>query len=349
MYKQIVILADKRFGPTTSKLANSVIRYLGYEVLAVIDSHHAGKTVQQVLGFGGEIPIYPDLEEALLFQPKTLIIGISPPGGQFPSDWYPVIISAIQNRMDIVSGLHEYLSDVVEFNVLADKYSVKLVDLRKFTGPHVLARGLAKNFRSKIILTVGTHGNVGKMTATIEVIKKLQEQGRSADWLPTGQIGILLKGRGIPADVIKGDFISGAVESSLARLDGNFEYLFVEGQGSLQHMAYSPVSLALLHGSLPDAMILCHRTDVGVSEYGINTDDLNASIEMNERMLAFVKPSKVVGISINTYNLSEDRARKVIADAEKQTGLPVTDPVRYDAGILADALVEYFKTYRKKT
>ena len=349
MKRRIVILAEKRLGPTTSKMANGIIRYLGKEVVAVIDSRHAGKKVQDVLNFGGDIPVYSSLEEAISHKPNTLLIGISQKGGKFPSEWYSLIISAIQNRLHIISGLHDYLSDVAEFNVLAEKYNVRITDLRKVKKSGIVARGRGHNFQSRIVLTVGTHGNIGKMTTTIEMVNELQKAGKSADWLATGQIGILIKGRGIAADTIRGDFISGAIETAIANVDGSFEYLFIEGQGSIQHLGYSPVAIGLLHGSLPDAMILCHRSDIGISEYGVNTDDLQTSIRLHEEILSFVKPAKVIGISVNTYNLSEDKAKNLISGIEEKTGLPTTDPIRFGVRKLSDSLLKYFENYKKHT
>ncbi len=348
MKRRIVILAEKKFGPLTSKMANGTIRYLNEEVVAVIDSANAGKTVEAVLGFGGDIPVYGILDEAFRHNPNTLLIGISPPGGRFPSAWYPLIINAIQNKLHIISGLHEYLSEIAEFIVLAEKYRVRIVDLRKHKKPNLLARGIARKFRSKVILTVGTHGNIGKMTTTIELVREMQDRGKSADWVATGQIGILIKGKGVPVDSIKGDFISGNVEAAIASADGNYEYVFVEGQGTLQHMGYSAAALGLLHGTLPDAMILCHRTDIGVSKFGVNTDNLPRMIRLHEEMVSFVKPSKVVGICVNTYNLPDDKSMAIINEIQKNTGLPATDPIKYGTGNIIDGLLKYFSTYKKR-
>jgi uncharacterized NAD-dependent epimerase/dehydratase family protein len=348
MKRRITILADKKFGPLTSKMANGAIRYLNDEVVAVVDSSTAGKTVNDVLGFGGDIPIYGTIDETFRHDPNTLLIGISPPGGRFPSQWYPLIINAIQNKLNIISGLHEFLSDIAEFNVLAEKYRVKIKDLRKIKKPDILSRGIAKKFRSKTVLTVGTHGNVGKMTATIEMVKDLQERGKSADWLATGQIGILIKGKGVPVDSIKGDFISGNVEAALASMDGNYEYTFIEGQGSIQHLGYSAVALGILHGSLPDAMILCHRADVGVSQYGVNTENLSTIIKMNEEMVSFVKPSKIIGICVNTYNLSSEKSKDLIKEIQSDTGLPTTDPIKFGTAMITDEILKYFASNKKK-
>jgi len=349
MKRRIVILAEKKLGPITSKMANGAIRYLNDQVVAVIDSSKAGKSVQEVVGFGGDIPVYGTLDESLRHDPNTLLIGISPPGGKFPSEWYPLVINAIQNRLHIVSGLHEFLSDIAEFTVLAEKYRVRITDLRKSKKPDLLARGIAKKFRSKIILTVGTHGNIGKMTTTLELVKDMQERGKSADWLATGQIGILLKGKGVPIDSIKGDFISGNIEAATASIDGKYEFVFVEGQGSIQHLGYSAVSLGIMHGCLPDAMILCHRANTGISEYGVDTNNIPRIIDLYERMLAFVKPAKIIGISVNTYHLNEEKANEIISDLKNKTGLPTTDPIRFGPEILTNALIHYFTDHKKKS
>ena len=344
MKERIVILADKKFGPVTSKMGNSAIRFAGEKIVAVIDRSKAGKVVNDVLGYGGDIPIHASLEETLAYEPNTLLIGISPAGGALPSDWYSWIIEALQNKLHIISGLHEYISEIAEFKLLAEKYKVKIKDLRKYHGREILAKGKAKNFRSKIVLTVGTHGNCGKMTATILMVKALQEMGRSSEWFATGQIGIFLQKKGIPLDAIKGDFISGILENHLAKIDGNYEFLFVEGQGSLFHMAYSSVSLGLMHGCWPDAMILCHRPDIGINDYGVDTTDLNKAIEINEVVASIAKPSKITGIALNTYNLDDDKAKQIISDTQKLTGLPTTDPVRFGADVLVNSLIKHFDT-----
>lgn len=344
MKERIVILADKKLGPLTSKMANSAIRFAPEKIVAVIDRSKAGKVVQDVLGYGGNIPIHASLEESLTHEPNALLIGISPPGGALPSDWYSWIIEAIQNKLNIISGLHEHISNIAEFKLLADKYKIKIKDLRKYEGRDILAKGISRNFKSKIVLTVGTHGNCGKMTTTILMVKALQERGRSAEWFATGQIGIFLQKKGVPLDAIKGDFISGVLEHHLAKMDGNYEFTFVEGQGSLLHLAYSPVSLGILHGCQPDAMILCHRPDVGINDYGIDTNDLQKAIDINNLLASVNKPSKITGIALNTYNLSDEAARQIIEDTQKTTGLPTTDPVRFSPTNLIDALIKYFES-----
>jgi len=185
MKKRIVIFADRKFDSISSKLAHIAIRYLNKQIVAIIDSSKSGRVIQDVLGYGGDIPIYSSLDEALQYDPNTLLIGISTQGGKIPSEWYPLIIKAIQNKLNIISGLQEFIQDVAEFRVLAEKYNVKITDLQNYHHPKATALGIARNFRSKIILTVGTHTNVGKMVTTIELVKEMQKISKSADWLAT--------------------------------------------------------------------------------------------------------------------------------------------------------------------
>jgi uncharacterized NAD-dependent epimerase/dehydratase family protein len=347
MKKRIVILAERKFDSLSSKMANVAIRYFNKQVVAIIDSSRSGKVVQDVLGYGGEIPIYSSLDETLQHDPNTLLIGVLTQGGKIPSDWYPLIIKAIQNRLNIINGLQEFVQNIAEFRVLAEKYNVKIIDLQNYSHPKITASGAARNFQSKIILTVGTHMNVGKMVTTIELVKEMLSSGKSADWLATGQAGIFLKGKGIPVEMINGKYISGTLENAIKKIDGNFEYIFIEGQGSLQYIANSSVALGILHGCLPDAMILCHRTDIGLSEYKMNTADLNAIIKLNEQMITFIKPSKVIGISLFTHQLSDDKAKLIIKEVEKKSGLAVTDPLRFGVQPLQKAIMDYFKNFKK--
>jgi uncharacterized NAD-dependent epimerase/dehydratase family protein len=345
MKKQIVILAEKKLDPIISKMAVVAIRYLTDQIVAVIDSTYAGKTVQEVLGFGGDIPIYSSLDESFRHQPNTLIIGVSPRGGSVPSEWYPVIIKAIQNRLNIISGLQESLASIPEFNVLSKKYGTKILDLKKTKESIVMAKGRAKNFRSKIVLTLGTNHNAGKLITTLELVKEFQRMGKSADWLPTGQTGIMIKGKGIPLEMVRGQNISGEIETATAKIDGNYEYIVIQGQGALHNAALAPVSMALLQGTLPDVMVLCHRyTDNGpVREY------IASLIPIYENILSYFKPAKIAAVSLNTYKLNDDKAMHVIQELSQQLHIPVTDPLRFGAQGLADTLVTYFSSYKKIT
>jgi uncharacterized NAD-dependent epimerase/dehydratase family protein len=343
MKKQIVILAEKKLDPIISKMAVLAIRYLNEQIVAVIDSTNAGKRVQDVLGFGGDIPIYSSLDESLQHQPNTLIIGIIPRGGHVPSEWYPVMIKAIQNKLNIINGLQEFLAGIPEFSVLSKKYGTKIHDLKKYKEANVIAKGRAKKFRSKIVLTIGTNHNAGKLTTTIEMVKELQKMGKSADWLPTGQTGIMIKGKGIPLEMVRGYYISGEIESATAKIDGNYEYIVIQGQGALHNAAMAPVAMGLLQGTLPDAMVLCHR----YTENGSYKEYIKSLIHIYENIISYIKPAKIAAVSLNTYKLNDEKASNVVQELQAHLGLPVIDPIRFGARDLAAALVSYFSIYKK--
>jgi uncharacterized NAD-dependent epimerase/dehydratase family protein len=345
MKKQIVILAEKKLDPIISKMAVLAIRYLTDQIVAVIDSTYAGKSVQEVLGFGGDIPIYNSLDESFQHQPNTLIIGVMPRGGNVPSEWYPIIIKAIQNRLNIISGLQESLATIPEFNVLSKKYGTKILDLKRGKESVSLAKGHARNFRSKIVLTLGTNHNAGKLITTLELVKEFQKMGKSADWLATGQTGIMIKGKGTPLEMVRGQHMSGEIEAATAKIDGNYEYIIIQGQGALHNAALAPVSMALLQGTLPDAMILCHR----YTDNGSTKEYIASLIPIYENILSYFKPAKVAAISLNTYKLNDDKAMSVIQELAHYVRIPVTDPVRFGAKGLADTLVSYFTSYKKIT
>lgn len=347
-----VILAEGQFGPQTSKTANSAIRYLPDRVVAVIDSRFSRRTVGEVVGFGGDIPIVGSLAEGLALRPTALLIGIAPMGGQLPDRWRPVLEGAIDAGLDIVSGLHFHLADDPDLARRAGERGVTLTDLRREPPNLPVSSGFARHIDAFSVLTVGTDCNVGKMTAALQVLSGLRSQGIRVGFAATGQTGILIEGRGIAIDAVKADFIAGATEQLvLASAEGN-EVVLVEGQGSLVHPAYSGVTLGLMHGALPDAMILCHQP----SRKSVNDGDgacawmplpsLPDAVRMNEAAMALIRPSQVIAISLNTYDLSDDDARGAIAAAEAETGLPVTDPVRYDASPLVDAIQQARKNKR---
>ena len=245
--------------------------------------------------------------------------------------------------MNIINGLQEFLSTIPEFSVLSKKYGVKIVDLKMIKDSSAIAKGRAKNFRSKIVLTIGTNHNAGKLTTTLELVKELQRRGKSADWLPTGQSGILIKGKGTAFEMVRGQFISGEIESAAAKIDGNYEYVFIQGQGALHNSVLAPVTIGLLQGTLPDALVLCHR----LTDNGLNKDSISSLIQIYESILSYNKPAKVAAVSLNTYKISDEKALQAIQELSQFLKLPVTDPVRFGAEDLADILISYFSTYKK--
>jgi uncharacterized NAD-dependent epimerase/dehydratase family protein len=342
---RFLIVADGQFGPLSSKTANSYIRYFPERVVAVLDRAHAGRTVGEVLGFGGAIPIVGDFARGLALGPTGVLIGIAPTGGQLPLEWRGWLKTAIGRGLEVWSGLHTFISDDPELGPLARKKGVRIVDARKPPAGLVIADGRAADVDPFVILTVGTDCNVGKMTAQLELKSELVRRGHRARFVATGQTGIFIEGWGIAVDAVIADFIAGAAERLVLEGAVDADVVLVEGQGSLLHPGYSGVTLGLLHGTCPDALILCHQaTRDYIGDYHgrgpwVRIPPLAEVIEIYERASAPVRPAKVIGISLNTFDLDEQAARAALERATQETGLPATDPVRFGTEPLADAVL----------
>ncbi len=342
--RRYVILAEGKFGLLTSKTANQAIRYIPKQIVCIIDSTQADKFSQDVIGFGENIPIVKNLQNALQYKPNTLLIGIAPTGGKLPESWRQIINEAIENKLNIVSGLHSYLLDDFEFSTLAKKFNVQIIDLRKVPPEYeIVAKGFWKIRKAKTILTVGTDCNVGKMTASLELHKEFLRRGLKSDFVATGQTGMLLSGKGVCVDSLVGDYIAGAIELEVEKsVQAGYEFIHIEGQGSLTHQGYSSVTLGLMHGVMPDAMILVHHPIREKDDYGFQITDINKLIELHEMILRPFKKTKVVGVAINTVMMTKEQTQQAKELIERQTGLPVADALTPDVKILADVILKYF-------
>ncbi|HEU0054040.1 MAG TPA: DUF1611 domain-containing protein [Longimicrobium sp.] len=339
-----LVLAEGLFGPQTSKTANSAVRYLPERVLAVVDSRRAGRAVGDVLGFGGGIPVVGTLAEARALGGDALLIGIAPQGGRLPDAWRPVLREAIDAGLHLVSGLHFHLSDDEELAGLARERGVRIHDLRKPPANLPVSTGKARLVDALVVHTVGTDCNIGKMTAALQLRDALQARGERVGFAATGQTGILIEGWGISVDAVVADFIGGAAEQLVLRAAVGNDVVLVEGQGSLVHPGYSGVTLGLLHGSMPDAMIICHQPSRSCPYNAANVyswmrlPSVAEMIAICEGAIAPLRPAPVIGVALNTWDLDDAAARDAIARTEDETGLPATDPVRYDPAPLADAI-----------
>jgi len=344
---RFLIVADGEFGPLTSKTANSCIRYFPERIVAVLDRKQAGKTVQDVLGFGGKIPVVGDFEKGVVLGggATAVLIGIAPPGGRLPDEWRGWLRSAIERRLEIWSGLHTFIGDDAEFGPLAKSKGVRILDARKPPPNLPIADGRAAEVDAFVILAVGSDCNVGKMTAQLELRDALVKRGHKTSFVATGQTGIFIEGWGTAVDAVVADFIAGAAEELVLQGAKGNDIVLVEGQGSLIHPGYSGVTLGLLHGSCPDALILCHQAtrdyigDYHGREPWVKIPPYTEMIDIYERAAHPVHPTKVIGICLNTYDMDETAARAAVAKAQQETGLPATDPVRFDSTPLVEAIV----------
>ena len=347
--RRIAILAEGSFGPFSAKTAVGVLRYGSDPVVAVIDSATAGKTADEVLGeaggVGAGIPVVASVEEALKHDPDTLLLGIAPIGGRLPDAWRPGILLALEKKLTVISGLHVFLSDDPELAATAKASGATIWDVRR--PPEELAQrireGTPHRPGSHTVYFCGTDCNVGKMTVAFELAREAQRSGLSAGFAATGQTGIMISGEGIPVDRFISDFVSGGVEAMTLDFANRYDWVLVEGQGSLTHPAYSAVTLGLLHGCAPDLMILCHQagreTVHGYPDTSILP--LPRVRQIYEEAAGWLKPAPVVAIALNTYGMPDEEARAVIVETEREMGLPTTDPVRYGAGPLVEALLAH--------
>jgi uncharacterized NAD-dependent epimerase/dehydratase family protein len=347
-----LIIADGDFGPMTSKTANSVIRYLPDRVVAVLDRRQAGKTVQEILGFGGPIPVVGSMTEGLALGPTAVLVGIAPQGGRLPAEWRAWLAEALDHGCDLWSGLHTFLADEPLLAEKARARRCKIFDLRRPPPDLPVASGRAKEVDPLVVLTVGTDCNVGKMTAQLQLVRRLNQRGLRTRFVATGQTGIMIEGWGIAVDAVVADFIAGAAERLVLEGSRDADVILVEGQGSINHPGYSGVTLGLLHGSCPDALILCHQSSRQyIGDYRqaawLRIPPLTEYIQLYETIGSAVHPTKVIGISLNTYDLSDVEARRECDRAARETGLPATDPVRFDPGPLVDAVVAMHEQYRR--
>jgi uncharacterized NAD-dependent epimerase/dehydratase family protein len=342
---RFLILADGDFGPLTSKTANSVIRYRPDQVVAVLDRQQAGRTVQDVLGFGGDTPVVGSMKEGLAGKPTAVLVGIAPQGGRLPDEWRHWLAEALDAGCDLWSGLHTFLADDPLLAERARAAGRKLFDLRRPPANLPIASGAAKATEAFRVLAVGTDCNVGKMTAQLQLVKELNQRGVRTRFAATGQTGIMIEGWGIAVDAVVADFIAGAAEQLTLEGAEGADIVLVEGQGSINHPGYSGVTLGLLHGSCPEAMILCHQASRQyIGDYRkaswLRIPPLSEYIRWYEEIGAMVHPTRVVGIALNTYDLSEAAARAACAQASGETGLPATDPVRFGSAALVDAVIQ---------
>lgn len=338
--RRLAILAEGNFGFHHGKTAMGVIRYGRDDVVAVIDSTQAGRNVREWLGDSGrfDIPIVSSIDDALGFVPRAnaLLIGIAPTGGKLPDDWRAAILTAIRAGLDIHSGLHTLLGDDPELTQAAARSGVRLVDYRRPPDRFETAVGRKHRPGSRVILTVGTDCAIGKMSVALELRRAALGAGRSASFVATGQTGMMIEGWGVAVDRLISDFAQGTVEWLVEQGEERGDWVIVEGQGSLDHPAYSSVTLALIHGATPHAMVLVHKPGLVEHDFDRLPDasfpiaPLPAFIDLHERVAGTVAPSRIVALALNTSLIADEAAaRQVIEASAAETGLPADDPVRF--------------------
>ena len=327
-----IVLAEGEFGEAGGKTANGVVMHSDlFAPTAVVDSERAGETPAAILDRpdAPDVPITASVADALEVDPnaEALVIGVAPAGGQLPEAWVREIETAIEAGCDVVSGLHTFLGDDDRWSSLADRHGVRLFDVRKPPANDRLrvADGSVDDADADVVLVLGTDCAVGKRTTTYELFAAAREAGRNAGWVATGQTGIMVGAHdGVVIDRVPADFTAGVVEDLVSNVADDRDLVFVEGQASLTHRAYSGVTLSILHGAWPDAVVLADDPDrrdrAHFERFAVG------GVDAERRLIEDLSDAAVAAVS--TWG-----------DAEQQTRYDLPAANVYDDGG-ADALLE---------
>jgi uncharacterized NAD-dependent epimerase/dehydratase family protein len=335
--KKYLVLAEARSGDEHyGKTMRGIVQYGPHPVVAILDSTRAGETYEG-------IPIVATVREALPLEPTTAAVGVATQGGRFPPEWRELLKDSIRGGLDLESGLHEFISDDLELSALADEHGVELRDLRKPPADLNVPTGENLEVPATIVLTVGSDCAIGKKTVAVELDRAARRRGLRSVFVPTGQTGIWIAGWGIAIDAVVSDFLAGAAERLVVEgAARGGELLWVEGQGSLVHPAYSGVTMGLMHGAAPHAYVLVHKARAthteGYPDHPL--PPLPELVELHERASLPLRRAKVAAIALHTGALEEAEARAEIARVGEETGLPADDPVRFGADRVLDAVLK---------
>jgi len=337
--RPIALYAEATMGLPNAKMAEGILRYGRNPAVAVIDSTKAGARVRDLAPLDSDVPVVADLDAALRRGAEVLVLGTAPSGGRVPPAWMAMLEHAADAGLSIVNGMHDALAPRLAARLRPGRW---VWDVRAPQGEMPpIAMGRAAALPNTRVLMVGTDMAVGKMTAGLELQRALGAAGADAAFLATGQTGIVISGHGIPLDAFRVDHAAGAVERMVLEAAGH-AVVVIEGQGSLLHPG-STATLPLMRGSCATAMILCHRAGMERLDTlaDVRVPPLAEVIALNEAVAAAagaLTTARVVGIALNTARLDATAARAAVDRAAAETGLPATDPVRFGAAPLAEAV-----------
>jgi uncharacterized NAD-dependent epimerase/dehydratase family protein len=336
--RRMCLLVDGYLDVFTAKTAVGLLRYCPNEVVAVLDREKAGRNLVEIVGIGAGVPIVESVAAAAPQKPNQLVLGAAFSGGQVPPTWRKHILDGLAAGMDIVNGLHQRLGDDAEIAAAAKALGRRIWDVRVPPPLTKVGSAKARLTKGKRILTIGTDCNLGKRVMVLELTEALRRRGLKAEFVPTGQTGVMTVGRGVALDAVVSDFVSGAVEEQVLAV-GDADYILVEGQGSLVHPGFSAVTLGLMHGVLPDEMILVHApARLNMRNTSTRVISLGEMITLSEAILRPIHPSKVVGIALNCFGMSDEDASRARENAHVETGLPVVDAFRTGVEELVDVI-----------
>lgn len=324
------------------KTGLALLRYSQAPVVAVIDRQCAGKSLTELTGIPRQAPIVASVAEALSFEPNVLAIGIAPSGGVLPEAWRQEVKQGVAAGLSVVNGLHTPLMSDLELQSRL-KQGQWIWDVRQEPPGLTVGSGQARLLSCLRVLTVGTDMSVGKMAASLELHRASLKRGWRSKFLASGQTGLMLEGDGVSLDAVRVDFATGAVEQMMMQFGPNHDILHIEGQGSLLNPA-STATLPLLRGAQPTHLILVHRAgQTQIQRFThVTVPPLQKVIQVYESVAAAggaFPNTQVAAIALHTAHLDPQAAQQAIEQVQTETGLPCTDPVRFGADPLLDAIL----------
>ena len=326
---RFVVLAINSFNHIENKTGNMLIRYMQDEVVAIIDPEKKGLTSNDVIQIGGDIPVVGSFNDAKKYNPDHLVIGNAPQGGIVSNQMLIEIKEAIRNGINIVSGMHEFLSEDKHLKKLAEKSGSKIIDLRRRPNPPSFSKGSWQKRNIPVLLVVGTDCDTGKMTTAWDIKTRISELNKKVKFIGTGQTGILLSD-GIAIDAVISDFMSGEIENLIdTKVANDTDLIIVEGQGALSNYAYSGVTLGLMHGCMPDYLIMTHDPSRSKDVMGHKIPDIKELMQLHIDLMSPFKRSSFIGINLLTSEMGENIAKNTINEFESLYKLPTTDLIRF--------------------
>ena len=345
---RIVLLQHDGLDSLTGKTGLAMLRHRDGPIVAVVDPAHAGRSLQAITGIERDVPVVGTLEQALPFDPEVAVIGLAPSGGRLPEPVRRDALMALSRGLSLASGLHTRLADDRELRAACrdDRW---IWDLRCEPEQLQVAQARAAALPCQRVLAVGTDMAVGKMSACLELLKTAQKRSLPCRFVGTGQAGILIGGSGVALDAVRVDYAAGAVEAAVIEAAESLPahgLVLVEGQGSLCHPG-SSATLPLLRGSQPTALLLVHRARQSTIERlpGIPLPPLSELVALTEGLARLARPAdaapaRVRAVALNTARLDASAARQAVGEVSEELSLPCTDPVRWGADPLLEAVME---------
>ena len=338
--ERLAVLTAGLLADVHAKTAHGVLRFGTRKVVCVVDELHAGSRAVDVVPYCAHpAPVVADVAAAAELGATTILLGVAPLGGRLAPAWRRALAEALRLGMHVEAGLHTDLAADPELAALAAEHGVQIRDLR--AAPDDLDVPSTDPLAAQVVHTVGSDCAIGKMSVVLELDRAARARGRASVFVATGQTGVAISGWGIAVDSVVSDYIAGAADRLVRDGATRGDLLWLEGQGSIYHPAYSGVTLGLLHGSSADVLVLCHRAgSTTVHDYpGSPLPPLADLVRGYEQAAGWVRRAPVVAIALNTAGLDDAAARSAIDRAAAETGLVTDDVVRFGPDRLLDAVL----------